>query len=336
MNYPLPQSLRSIAITRNRHTEAAQRHTRQWTIKQGLEHSEHTAHQLDIYLPGTYAGYMWPQASRNDLFILSDLTGWFSCQDDIADEDLSEDPVALEALLHEVHRTAFGRGTKAVEALGAGLADIVRRSGKRMPEQWKQRTAEQYASYLFPCVTAAIHRLQKTQPGAEEYESVWRNAGGFQVCHEFTYFERNVHLPSFLYYSAAWQEIRLLNLNLLKAVNDLLSFSIMENPDEDIYNLLTHLRHSRGYSPDQAASEVSRRLEEWAERFERAQLELPRALDQLKCDDTVHEQALRCAEAFKLQWHGNIGWHLEAPRYREIRFQSQEGSLNEASTQYSD
>ncbi|WP_339471594.1 terpene synthase family protein [Pseudomonas sp. EL_65y_Pfl1_R83] len=141
---------------------------------------------------------------------------------------------------------------------GAELANSIRRAARLMPRLWKQRVGEQYLNYLLPCTTALMHRTHNTQPGIEGYENLWQNAGGLQVCVEFTYMVQNIHLPSSLYYSQPWQERRCLALNLFRAVNDLLSFRIMKNPDDDVYNLLNHLRHTQGYSAEQAAREVER------------------------------------------------------------------------------
>ncbi|VVP66772.1 Pristinol synthase [Pseudomonas fluorescens] len=322
MRNALPASLQNLSITLSPYANDAELHTRQWLQELGLEAGAHASHQLDIYMPGKYAGFMWPYATRDTLYVLSDLTGWFSCQDDLADEDLSRAPEALESAIREVYDAVSDIAGKPGGALASGLAQIFRRAANAgMSAQWTQRTLEQYASYLYPCLSAAMHRLEGTQPSTQDYESVWRNAGGFQVCVEFTYFATQVQLPSSIYYSPVWQELRRLTLNLLKAVNDLLSFSIMENPDEDVYNLLTHLRHHRGYSPDEAAAEVSGRIEGWVEQFLEVQARLPVELERFHCDGVLREQVMRCAEAFKWQWQGNLGWHLAVPRYREIRFQ---------------
>lgn len=300
----------------NPHTEQAQHHTRQWLKNMGLESTPHAAHQRDIYVPGTYAGYLWSEAPLDLLLILSDLLGWFSCQDDFADEDCT-DPEAMERLLREVYASAFSSSNRSREPLACGLADIIRRAARLMPPQWKQRVAEQYATYLAPCCAALMHRLHHTQPGAGDYEYQWRNAGGFQVCIEFNYLVHNIHLPSSVYYSSPWQELRNLTLNLLKAANDQLSYPIMENPDDDIYNLLTHLRHNQGYSPERAAEEVALRIEQWAECFATAQQRLPVRLAELGYDERTQEQTLICAQALHLQWRGNIAWHLAVPRYRK-------------------
>lgn len=167
-----------------------------------------------------------------------------------------------------------------------------------------------------------MHRLHHTQPPIEGYENLWQNAGGFQVCLEFIYLAQNIQLPSSLYYSQPWQELRSLALNLFKAVNDVLSFPIMENPDDDIYNLLTHLIHTQGHTPEQASQEVARRIERWAKRFASAQALLPTRLATLGYDARAQEQAQVCAQALHSQWRGNIAWHLTVPRYREIRFKS--------------
>jgi len=97
----------------------------------------------------------------------------------------------------------------------------------------------------------------------------------------------------------------------------------MENPDEDIYNLLTHLRHTQGQSALQAAAEVSQRIEQWAKSFAMTQAELPKRLDALGYDTRTQEQAMTCAQALHNQWRGNIAWHLAVPRYRELRFKGQ-------------
>ncbi|MCF4998527.1 hypothetical protein GIW70_02845 [Pseudomonas syringae] len=262
---------------------------------------------------------MWPQSPLEDLKILSDLTGWFSCQDDLADEDLSRAPEALEHAIRQVLQMASsGRGTSA--GLAGGLTDIIARAAIEMPAEWEQRTLEQYVNYLYPCLRASVHRMEGTQPEVADFNNAWRNAGGFQVCFEFTYFAQRVHLPSRVYYSSVWQELRRLTLNLFKAVNDVLSFGIMENPDEDVYNLLTHLRHHQKLSPDDAAAEVNRRIETWVAAFHLIEQRLPIELERLGCDTPSCAQALRCAEAFKVQWQGNVGWHLAVPRYRETRF----------------
>ncbi|MFJ2280026.1 hypothetical protein ACIOUG_02685 [Pseudomonas sp. NPDC087803] len=320
MNYSLPLILQGLEIPLNPLSEEAERHTREWLKGVGLEAGGHETHQLDLYLPGKYGGYMWPNAEREDLYILSDLTGWFSCQDDLADEDLSRSPEILEKVLRQVHDVASGRVALMHKGVAGGLANIIERAGFSMSERWKGRTLDQYTSYIHACMCAAVHRVEGTQPVLADYESIWRHAGGFQVCIEFTYFATRIDLPSVVYFSAQWQTLRTITLNLMKAVNDLLSYRIMENPDEDVYNLLTHLRHHQGLSPDQAAAEVRLRIEVWARMFFDLQTRLPDELDRLGCDVVIREQALRCAEAFREQWIGNIGWHLAVPRYREIRF----------------
>lgn len=320
--FHLPVELETADFPLSPFTEQAQQHTRQWLKNMGLDNTARTAHLLDIYIPGTYAGYMWSDAPLELLLILSDLVGWFSCQDDLADEDCN-DPEALECLIRGVYASAFSRATMSREPLACAFADIMRRASRMMPALWKQRVAEQYLTYLVPCTTALMHRIHHSQPGVEGYETLWQNAGGFQVCLEFTYWVQNAHLSSALYYSSPWQELRSLALNLLKAVNDLLSFQIMEDPDEDIYNLLTHLRHTQGYSALQAANEVSQRIGQWAKRFAAAQAELPEHLNALGYDTRAQEQAMTCAQALNNQWRGNIAWHLAVPRYREIRFQGQ-------------
>lgn len=310
----------------NSHTDQAQQHTRQWLRRMGLETTPHAAHQLDIYVPGTYAGYMWSDAPAETLFILSDLVGWFSCQDDFADEDCT-DPQALERLIRGVYTCAFTANTATRDPLAQALADIVRRAARLMPPLWKQRVAEQYATYLAPCAIALQHRLHHTQPSVEGYDSLWQNAGGFQVCVEFTYLAQNINLPTALYYSAPWQLLRSLALNLLKAVNDVLSFPIMENPDEDPFNLLTHLRHAHGYSAGKASREVSLRIEQWAEQFAAAEAVLPERLAGLGFDERSQEQALTCAQALHRQWRGNIAWHRTAPRYQPARFKGNNARL---------
>lgn len=301
------------------HTDDAQRHTRQWLSRMGLGNTPHAAHQLDIYVPGTYAGYMWSDAPADILMILSDLVGWFSCQDDFADEDC-DDPEVLERVIRDVHTRAFTSNSVSRAPLACALADIVHRAARLMPPIWKQRVAEQYANYLAPCAIALMHRRHRTQPGIEGYEHLWQNAGGFQVCVEFTYLAQNINLSAELYYSPPWQELRSLALNLFKAVNDVLSFPIMENPDEDVFNLLTHFRRTHGHSVEQATRTVAQRIEQWAERFALAQAALPARLAALGFDELSQEQARICAQALHNQWRGNIAWHLAVPRYREIRF----------------
>jgi hypothetical protein len=319
MRYTLAPSLMTPPVALSPYAEDAERHTREWLTSVGLEATPEAVHQRDSYMPGKYAGYMWPHSALEDLNILSDLTGWFSCQDDLADEDLSRAPEVLEQAIRRVLLMASSGGD-AGAGLAGGLTDIIARGAVAMPSDWKLRTLEQYVSYLYPCLRAAVHRMEGTQPEVEGFTSVWRNAGGFQVCFEFTYFAQRVHLPSRVYYSSVWQQLRRLTLNLFKAVNDLLSFGIMENPDEDVYNLLTHLRHHQKLSPDEAAAEVNRRIETWVEDFHLIQQRLPAELIRLGCEPRLREQAERCAEAFKVQWQGNVGWHLAVPRYRETRF----------------
>jgi Terpene synthase family 2, C-terminal metal binding len=317
--FHLPPWLEAADYPLSPFAEQAQQHTRQWLKNRGLEDTPHTAQRLDAYVPGLYAGYMWSDAPLEILLILSDLVGWFSCQDNLADEDCN-DPEALERLIRGVHTRAFTGNTTNTEPLGDALADIIRRASRLMPPLWKQRVGEQYSTYLAPCTTALMHRINHTQPGVEGYDSLWKNAGGFQVCLEFTYLAQNVQLSSALYYSQPWQELRNLALNLFKAVNDLLSFRIMETPDEDIYNLLTHLRHTQGHTAEQAAIDVSQRIDRWARQFADAQAVLAERLAALGYDVRAQEQALICAQAVHNQWRGNTAWHLAVPRYREIRF----------------
>lgn len=317
--FDLPLWLARADYPLNPFAKEAQLHTRQWLRDIGLDDTPRATRQLNIYRPGLYAGYMWPYVPRDLLLILSDLVGWFSCQDDLADEDCTN-PQTLERLLREVYSSAFTALPDQCGPLALGLKEIIQCATRAAPSLWKERAGEQYAGYIAPCTTALMHRIHRTQPGIENYDNLWRNAGGFQLCLEFTYWAQNIYLPSALYYSKPWQELCILALNLFKAVNDLLSFRIMENPDEDIYNLLTHLRHTQGYSPDDAAREVSRRIDQWARAFVEAQARLPESLAAYGYDEHSVQHVVSCAQALHNQWRGNIAWHLAVPRYKEIRF----------------
>lgn len=319
--YDLPARLAQANYPLNPFADEVQLHTRQWLKSMGLENTSHETHQLDIYVPGLYAAYMWPDAPLDLLLVLSNLVGWFSCMDDHADENC-KDPHILEQVLREVHSSAFLCSAARHGPLAEGLKDIIRCAARLAPPIWRERTGEHYANYIAPCVTALLHRTRRTQPAVEGFDSLWRNAGGFQVCLEFTYWAQNIYPPSSLYYSKPWQALCILALNLFKAVNDLLSFRTMENPDDDVYNLLTHLRHTQGYSADEAALEVSRRIDQWALAFEDAQARLPESLAGYGYDEHSVQQMIICAQALHNQWRGNIAWHLAVPRYREIRFKS--------------
>lgn len=60
--YRLPLWLEKSVYPLNPFTEQAQQHTRQWLKHMGLENTPHQTHQQEIYVPGTYAGYMWSEA----------------------------------------------------------------------------------------------------------------------------------------------------------------------------------------------------------------------------------------------------------------------------------
>ncbi|MCR8931730.1 MULTISPECIES: terpene synthase family protein [unclassified Pseudomonas] len=321
MNYSLPPLMNLLDVKMSPHVRDAERHARKWLKSLGLEDTRYEVCQRDMYMAGLYAAYMWPNSSRNDLRILALLTAWFSCQDDLADETLGDDPEALEEVLSQVYEKACAGSVTSGSGLAGGLADVIGRAGAFMPDQWRRRTLDQYQTYIYPCMRAAVHRLERSQPGRDDYKCNWRSAGGFQVCVEFTYFAMRVNLPSTVYYSMIWQTVRRLTLNLLKAVNDLLSFKIMKNPDEDIYNLITHWRHQNDSSPDQAAAQLGRQIENWVRQFFRTRTRLPVELGRLGCEAVVIEQAVRCAEAFEWLWRGNAAWHMAVPRYREVRFQ---------------
>lgn len=318
-DFDLPPRLAQADYPLSPFAAEVNQHTRQWLKRMGLETTSRHTHQRDIYNPGLYAAYMWADAPLDKLSILSNLLGWFSCIDDQADEDC-QSPQALEQLLREVFMRAFTCANTPHGPLASGLNDIVQHAAPLASPFWLERTGDQYASYIAPCVTALMHRTHHTQPGIEGFDNLWRNAGGFQVCLEFTYWAQDIYLPPALYYSKPWLELCQLALNLLKAVNDLLSFRILQNPDEDIYNLLTHLRHTQGYSAHRAAREVSHRIDQWADTFVDAQARLPQGLARYGYDEHSVQQAMICAQALHNQWRGNIAWHLAVPRYREIRF----------------
>jgi hypothetical protein len=316
----VPAALRAVPIRLdNPHAGTAERHTREWARELGLEATPETTQRLDDVGLGRYAALFWPHAGPEELCLTTDVMTWLFVQDDWIDDDreVSRSPDMLERLLGDVHLAAFTPGAPPPsEPIAAGLADIMQRASARMTPQWERRVARHIAEYFNTAVIAAAHRALGTPLAVDGFPTAWRTSSAFQFCLDFVELTSGARIPAALYYSAAWQELLTLALNLTRVVNDLVSLDVKSDPTEDLFNLVTHLHRTRGCSTSEATAEAARRGEQWAARFFDAEAELPCVLDQLALSPTAREQAIQCAAGIRWGWSGNIEWTLNTARYR--------------------
>ncbi|GGR83402.1 MULTISPECIES: terpene synthase family protein [Streptomyces] len=280
-----------------------------------LSSEEEETHHLKGQFP-LIAAMFYPNATGDGLDLGVDQQSWYFLFDDALDERWGRSP---ERVRHLVGLVKEGIGGAASPLpLAAAFADMRRRSCRDMPEDWIQRSAAHWSSYLDHHVHEAVSRQTGTPMSLSTYLRVRRHTIGVAPVIDLAERLSSCVLPDRLYALPHLSVMREMTKTFIICDNDIVSL------DKDAAlgernNLVLCLEREYGISRPEAIEETLRRQDEALELFTGAHRALLGATATRRLAPAERDLLRRyCTEALQTTIRGAHDWHHASTRYRTV------------------
>ncbi|BCB86309.1 hypothetical protein Psuf_036220 [Phytohabitans suffuscus] len=253
-----------------------------------------------------YAARLYPDATPDDLRVLSALFTWFFLIDDECDRASVPEPERVRALVGGALSLLSGEDGGLPGPLGSMLADAWREPQRRMPERWQARFVAAVEHHLNGVVVEARNKANGHRPAVEEYVELRRATSAAYVAHTLIDFAAGDDpVTESFYYHPSVRAFSRAGNDLLSWFNDLLSLE-RDAATSGGHNLVLAVANERG-TPLAEAAVVTR------ERWHRTMRHLPA----LRTAAPPHGLAgRRYLDGVEHAVRGTMDWSYESARYR--------------------
>ncbi|MER7703125.1 pentalenene synthase [Kitasatospora sp. NPDC097605] len=270
------------------------------------------AHHLKGQFP-LIAAMFYPNATGAELDLGVDQQSWYFLFDDALDEQWGHSPERVRHLVELVKEGTTGAASPL--PLAAAFADMRRRSCHGMPEDWIQRSAAHWSSYLDHHVHEARSRRSGRPMPLNAYLRVRRHTIGVAPVIDLAERLSSCVLPDHLYALPHLSVLREMTKTFIICDNDVVSLE-KDAALGERNNLVLCLEREHGLSRPQALDRVLRRQDEVLRLYTGTRDAL---LDRTRPDPLApadHELVARyCAEALETTVRGAFDWHHTSTRY---------------------
>ncbi|MGY0069678.1 epi-isozizaene synthase [Streptomyces sp. QTS137] len=299
-----------------------QEETRAWLLEKRLMPAEKVEEYADgLCYTDLMAGY-YTGAADEALQAIADYSAWFFVWDDRHDRDVVHGRSGAWRRLKDHLHTALDRPTDHLrheDALVAGLADGVRRLYSFLPDTWNVRFARHFHTVIEAYDREFRNRTEGIVPTVEEYLELRRLTFAHWIWTDLLELSAGCELPDSVRKNPSYRRAALLSQEFAAWYNDLCSLP-KELAGNEVHNLGISLIAHEGLTPEEAAADVRRRVEECVTEFIDAEQEVLRFADGLD-DGTVGGKergvAVRACLENMRNWFSSVYWfHHESGRYR--------------------
>ncbi|MFE9093770.1 epi-isozizaene synthase [Streptomyces sp. NPDC007264] len=298
-----------------------QEKTRSWLLEKRLMPADTVEEHADgLRYTDLMAGY-YLDAPDDVLQAIADYSAWFFVWDDRHDRDVvHRRPAAWRRLRGRLHAALDSPQTHLYHAdpLVAGLADSVMRLYSFLSEKWNDRFARHFHAVIEAYDREFRNRTSGVVPTVDAYLELRRLTFAHWIWTDLLEPSAGHELPDAVRKHPAYRRAALLSQEFAAWYNDLCSLP-KEIAGKEVHNLGISLIHHRGLTPEQAAEEVRRRIEECISDFLVAEKEALRFASTL-ADGTVQGSELSAAVKRIVgnmrNWFSTVYWfHHESGRY---------------------
>ncbi|WP_052849460.1 terpene synthase family protein [Streptomyces avicenniae] len=307
-----------FAAHRNPGADRARDHHLDWVRAHGLVAGEAALGRYRDWRLTDLASYAYPDATGDDLDLVTDAVCLGFPLDDQFDGPLGRDPEAaarFAAGLAVIPTQPPGTPPALDAPVARAYADVWRRSALGMSAAWRTRAAGNLARFFRSYVQETLNRARGVPLGEKAYVALRRHAVGTAPC--FDLIERAGHfeVPAEAYES---REMRLLTRcagDVVFLCNDVHSLE-REEAQGDPHNLVLIRQRARGCSRARALEDVTGLVRDRVELFMTLAARLPRlAAGQWRLDRHGRAAVARQLDGLRSWMAGNQRWGSVTARY---------------------
>lgn len=245
----------------NPHLEIVTANTQEWAQEMGLI----DAPSSKIATYSDFAGWAYPQVSREALRLCSDWYSFGFSLDDLTDT-LSPDEIhhVQKRLLAVLGGEASG---PYQDPFARALADINQRASARMPASWSERFLEHHRDLLAGFRWQACHREANTVPDFHTYVRNRQNDVGGDIVIDLIEVGMNSSLPTDVHQRKRVTALREAVINTIAWTNDVYSLR-RELARDDIHNHVSVVHYAHGCSLQEAVTRSCEMINAETRRFE--------------------------------------------------------------------
>lgn len=295
--------------------------TRAWLLEKRLMPADKVAEHADgLRYTDLMAGY-YMGAPDEVLQAIADYSAWFFVWDDRHDRDVVHGrPTAWRRLKHRLH-AALDTPRDHLhhrDPVVAGLADSTLRLYSFLGRKWNARFARHFHDVIEAYDREFHNRTRKVVPTVEEYLELRRLTFAHWIWTDLLEPSAGRELPTRVRKHPAYRRAALLSQEFAAWYNDLCSFP-KELAGAEVHNLGISLMHHRGMTPEEAGTDVRRRVEKCVTAFLDAEQDAVRLAESLNDGTRRGRQlcaAVRACVGNMRNWFSSVYWfHHESGRY---------------------
>ncbi|MFD8525317.1 hypothetical protein ACFV2D_35745 [Streptomyces capillispiralis] len=204
--------------------------------------------------------------------------------------------------------------------LEAAFADVWSRLTEGMSQEWRRRTARNWADFFEANVSEVENRSRQEIMNVPDYLMFRRRSGFVQPMIDMT--ERIYHfeLPPDIHEMPQIQALRDVAADVIDAVNDMHSLE-KEEADKDPHNLVTVIRENQQCTRDDAIIIARDMTNLWVRKFLTLSAQLSEVNSKSGIDQRISSDINRWAAAMKDAIRGNHDWGASTARYSGASFE---------------
>lgn len=294
----------------NPHAAAAQTNSLIWAAQFNLTRPQTAAYQkLQVARFGWLSARTYPDASVDDLSLITYWATWFFLHDDLCDEsELGSRPQQLVVV--DAHFSGVLNGSAEPDPeqpFALALADLSRRMRERMGVVWCGRFAHSVTQCFQANFWEATGRLNQELPDLFTYMKMRPFTGAVYTGFDLINLAWDIDPNALFLRHLHIQQLALMAGNLICWHNDILSLP-KELKEGNPYNLVLILQRERGLT----LTEAKRQAIQMCNQEMRAFLHL---LSQLPSFGNETKMAQRYVDGLRDWIRGHLDWCRETSRY---------------------
>jgi len=307
----IPEFYCPIETTLNEYTEAAEKNSLQWVRKFGLVPEEGVEYRaLQAAKAAWCVGYTHPDASVDDLYLMSDLLMWLCIYDDVCDtSSLGKQPDKLSSLHQRLVDVLNGaevtvEDDKVIQA----LQDIRQRLIQRTSGEWVERFAHDVEQQLQGYVWEATNRLEGIIPDLSSYVKLRPYPLAVFPSLDLTWISKDIPANAKFLKHIYIQQMTMMACNHIGWTNDVLGIN-REIREENPHNIVLVLKQDDNLSLPDAVQRAVEMCNAEVKAFLNLESRLP------SFGETEDGSLKRYIDGLRSWIRGHLNWYSETARY---------------------
>ncbi|NET59183.1 MAG: hypothetical protein F6K47_24500 [Symploca sp. SIO2E6] len=307
----IPEFYCPIEVEVNQYTDLAEKHSLQWVEKFGLIPGGGKEYQaLRAAKAAWCVGYTHPDASVDDLYLMSDWIIWAFTYDDVCDaSELGKNPEQL-SLRHNQLVDALNSAdvTAQEDNFLQALQDIRQRLMQRTSKEWVERFAYDVEQQVQGYVWEATNRLEKITPDLSTYVTLRPYPLAVFPCFDLTWVSKDIPASSKFLKHIYVQKMTVMAGNYIGWTNDILGVN-RELEEGNPHNIVMALQKEYNLSLQAALEQAVQRCNAEMKAFLHLESHLPSfgGAEDVSLQDYV--------KGLRSWMRGHFDWYSQTRRY---------------------